>query len=166
MTILRIYIIHLTKLQQYFVFLQQPTLVSDSTNAYHDTLLDNSPFDKGEVNGDTSLKEFGTPKRAREDNESVPENKRHKVEMSDSSDDEVQVLGSTSNSQVKKAIDVIDLDTPTATEKDQSRTFSCTVCSEALKNSSEVHRHPLLAVIVCGSCKFTLAEKIRLEVCL
>lgn len=112
------------------------------------------------------MKEFGTSKRAREEDESVSENKKHKTEMTDSSDDEVQVLGSKCNSQVKKAIDVIDLGTPITTEKGQSRSFSCTICSEALKNSSEVHRHPLLAVIVCGSCKFTLAEKIRLEVCL
>lgn len=112
------------------------------------------------------MKEFGISKRAREEDESELENKKRKAEMTDSSDDEVQVLGSKFNSQVKKSIDVIDLDATITTEKGQSRSFSCTVCSESLKNSLAVHRHPLLAVIVCGSCKFTLAEKIRLEVCL
>lgn len=136
-------------------------MISDSPNGYHNTLPEN-----GEANAGTSLKEFGISKRAREEDESELENKKRKAEMTDSSDDEVQVVGSKFNSQVKKAIDVIDLDATIRTENGQSRSFSCTVCSESLKNSSAVHRHPLLAVIVCGSCKFTLAEKIRLEVCL
>ncbi|KAJ4777566.1 DNA repair and recombination protein RAD54 [Rhynchospora pubera] len=141
----------------------QPTLISDSTNGYYDTTPDDTRLENGDADDTNSLKEHSTSKRAREEYESELDNKKHKAEMTDSSDDEVKVLGSKLNSPVKKAIDVIDLDTPFFTERSQSRSFSCTVCSEALKKSSEVHRHPLLAVIVCASCKFTLAEKIRLE---
>lgn len=31
-------------------------------------------------------------------------------------------------------------------------------------NASDVHRHPLLDVTVCGSCRFLVIEKNRLEV--
>jgi transcriptional regulator ATRX len=43
------------------------------------------------------------------------------------------------------------------------KTFKCTICSEML-NASDVHRHPVLDVVVCGSCRFLVIEKNRLEV--
>ncbi|KAL5990168.1 hypothetical protein ACLOJK_011065 [Asimina triloba] len=46
---------------------------------------------------------------------------------------------------------------------EDSKKFNCTSCSKILL-ASDVHRHPLLEVIVCGSCKVVLEEKMQQKV--
>ncbi|XP_008807947.1 protein CHROMATIN REMODELING 20 isoform X2 [Phoenix dactylifera] len=115
----------------------------------------------------------GTWKRSRENEDAAIDNKRSRTVIIDS-DDEVQELNSKSASHapskeqdsplhVKKEVDIIDVDgLPSPCPKDISRNFRCTACSNVLK-ASEVHRHPLLDVIICGNCKFLVVEKTRLE---
>jgi hypothetical protein len=52
------------------------------------------------------MKDLGTSKRAREEDEAELDYTKRKTETTDSSDDEVQVLGSKFHLRVKKAIDV------------------------------------------------------------
>lgn len=86
------------------------------------------------------------------------------------SDDEMQIdrkPGEGSSARVEKVIDIIDIDDPSQSPKlsDKSlpKSFKCTICTEIL-NASEVHRHPVLDVTVCGPCRFLVIEKNRLEV--
>lgn len=92
------------------------------------------------------------------------------------SDDDMQINskralqkdGEGSSAEVKKVVDIIDLDlfpsqSPKLPNKSLPKSFKCTICSEML-NASDVHRHPVLDVIVCGSCRFLVIEKNRLEV--
>ena len=92
------------------------------------------------------------------------------------SDDDMQIDnkralqkdGEGSSAEVEKVVDIIDLDlfpsqSPKLPIKSLPRTFKCTICSEML-NASDVHRHPVLDVVVCGSCRFLVIEKNRLEV--
>ncbi|RCV42654.1 hypothetical protein SEVIR_9G232600v4 [Setaria viridis] len=85
------------------------------------------------------------------------------------SDDEMQIdrkPGEGSSARVEKVADIIDLDDPSQSPKlsDKSlpKAFKCTICTEIL-NASEVHRHPVLDVTVCGPCRFLVIEKNRLE---
>ncbi|XP_072955978.1 protein CHROMATIN REMODELING 20 isoform X2 [Typha angustifolia] len=117
-----------------------------------------------------------TRKHSREEEDAEGVNKRCRAAIIDIDDD---VRGEderttsddhkncqNSPSQVKKVVDVIDVDvlpspSPRCSMKDLRKAFNCTACLEVLK-ASDVHQHPLLEVIVCGSCKFLLIEKIRL----
>ncbi|XP_066370876.1 protein CHROMATIN REMODELING 20-like isoform X2 [Miscanthus floridulus] len=91
------------------------------------------------------------------------------------SDDDMQIDnkralqkdGEGSSAEVEKVVDIIDLDlfpsqSPKLPTKSLPKTFKCTICSEML-NASDVHRHPVLDVVVCGSCRFLVIEKNRLE---
>ncbi|XP_066374559.1 protein CHROMATIN REMODELING 20-like isoform X2 [Miscanthus floridulus] len=91
------------------------------------------------------------------------------------SDDDMQIDnkralqkdGEGSSAEVEKVVDIIDLDlfpsqSPKLPTKSLPKTFNCTICSEML-NASDVHRHPVLDVVVCGSCRFLVIEKNRLE---
>ncbi|KAJ3682438.1 hypothetical protein LUZ60_015011 [Juncus effusus] len=142
----------------------QPTFISDLSNGHFDASLENE-------NGESSTKHINSPKRKLEkesdsESESKLSNKKlKKTEVITDSDDDLQVLDSNSVSKVKKkSVEVIDLDNfPTPVKNESKSGIECTLCSEILKNSSEVHCHPILEVAVCGSCKFALSEKIRLE---
>lgn len=90
------------------------------------------------------------------------------------SDDDMQIDskqalqkdGEGSSTEFEKVVDIIDLDlfpSPKLPNKSLHKTFKCTICSEML-NASDVHRHPVLDVVVCGSCRFLVIEKNRLEV--
>lgn len=92
------------------------------------------------------------------------------------SDDEMQIDsksalqndGEGSLARAEKVVDVIDLDpfpsqSPKLSDKSLSKAFKCTICTEML-TASDVHRHPVLDVIVCGPCRFLVIEKNRLEV--
>lgn len=115
----------------------------------------------------------GACKHSRENEDAALDNKRCRTVIIDS-DDEVLELDSNSASRelskvqdsplhVKKEVDIIDVDIlPSPSPKDISRKFRCTACSDALK-ASEVHKHPLLDVIICGNCKFLVVERMRLE---
>jgi len=79
----------------------------------------------------------------------------------------LQKDGEGSSAEVEKVVDIIDLDlfpsqSPKLPTKSLPKTFKCTICSEML-NASDVHRHPVLDVVVCGSCRFLVIEKNRLE---
>jgi transcriptional regulator ATRX len=70
--------------------------------------------------------------------------------------------------RLEKGVDIIDLDlfpspSPKLSDIGLPKAFKCTICTEML-NASDVHRHPVLDVIVCGSCRFLVIEKNRLEV--
>ncbi|KAL6842436.1 hypothetical protein ACP4OV_027863 [Aristida adscensionis] len=69
--------------------------------------------------------------------------------------------------KVEKMVDIIDLDlfpsqSPERSDKNLPKAFKCTICTEML-TASDVHRHPVLDVTVCGSCRFLVIEKNRLE---
>ncbi|XP_020083908.1 protein CHROMATIN REMODELING 20 isoform X2 [Ananas comosus] len=137
-------------------------------------------------NGDNSIQESKPdmldPNEARNESSAVNGSCKHPHEEEDAdvnvkrcktvvieSDDEndAQNNSHSSPSRGKKVVDVIDVDAlsspcPNFSTKVRPKTFSCTACSEIL-NASEAHRHPLLEVIICGSCKFLLVEKIRVE---
>jgi transcriptional regulator ATRX len=73
-----------------------------------------------------------------------------------------------SSAELENGVDIIDLDlipsqSPKLSDIDLPKAFKCTICTEML-NASDVHRHPVLDVIVCGSCRFLVIEKNRLEV--
>nr|CAB3494524.1 unnamed protein product [Digitaria exilis] len=91
------------------------------------------------------------------------------------SDDELQIDskptlqndGEGSSARVEKVVDIIDLDlfpsqSPKLSAKTLPKDFKCTICTEML-NASDVHRHPVLDVTVCGPCRFLVIEKNRLE---
>ncbi|PKA46223.1 DNA repair and recombination protein RAD54 [Apostasia shenzhenica] len=106
-------------------------------------------------------------------------NKRCKTVLADS-DDEVQVLEdrSTCNApdsfltetqspkQDKQVIDVIDVDilpSPSPSNGNSSgKELLCTACYDTLK-AVQVHRHPLLQVIVCRHCKFIIEQKMQVK---
>ncbi|KAJ1295322.1 hypothetical protein BS78_01G215300 [Paspalum vaginatum] len=110
-------------------------------------------------------------KRTCEDNGSQKSLKTVIIE----SDDEMQIdnkpalpkSGEGSSAQVEKVVDIIDLDlipsqSPKFNDKSPPKAYKCTICSEML-SASDVHRHPVLDVTVCGSCRFLVIEKNRLE---
>ncbi|CAN6288056.1 unnamed protein product [Urochloa humidicola] len=114
-----------------------------------------------------------TLKRICEDDEELFKKRSETVIIE--SDDEMQIDGKPalqndgegSSTRVEKVIDIIDLDlipsqSPKLSEKSLPKTFKCTICSEML-NASDVHRHPVLDVTVCGPCRFLVIEKNRLE---
>ncbi|PUZ38800.1 hypothetical protein GQ55_9G225000 [Panicum hallii var. hallii] len=91
------------------------------------------------------------------------------------SDDEMQIDSKPalqndrecSSARVEKVVDIIDLDlfpsqSPKLSDKSLPKAFKCTICAEML-NASDVHRHPVLDVTVCGPCRFLVIEKNRLE---
>lgn len=111
-------------------------------------------------------------KRTHEDGDDLDE-KRLKTVIIES-DDDVQIDsksdmhkdGEGSSAEVKKEVDIIDLDpfsspNPNLSGKKLPKAFKCTICTDML-NASDVHRHPALDVIVCGSCRFLVIEKNRL----
>lgn len=144
----------------------------DNTDIFIQNLESQPVISNGSKN--EKLMSNGTWKRSRENEGAALDNKRSRPVIIDS-DDEVQELDSKSASHppckeqdsplhVKKEVNIIDVDVlPSPSPKDISRKFCCTACSNALK-TSEVHRHPLLDVIICGNCKFLVVEKMRLEV--
>ncbi|CAM0956915.1 unnamed protein product [Alopecurus aequalis] len=99
-------------------------------------------------------------KRTREDDIEL-DHRRSKTVVIES-DDDMQI-----DSKLEKGVDIIDLDlfpsqTPYRSDMDLPKAFKCTICTETLK-AFDVHRHPVLDVIVCGSCRFLVIEKNRLE---
>ncbi|CAN6293341.1 unnamed protein product [Urochloa humidicola] len=91
------------------------------------------------------------------------------------SDDEMQIDskpalqndGEGGSTRVENVVDIIDLDllpsqSPKPSKKSVPKAFKCTICTEML-NASDVHRHPVLDVTVCGPCRFLVIEKNRLE---
>ncbi|XP_062205430.1 protein CHROMATIN REMODELING 20 [Phragmites australis] len=112
-------------------------------------------------------------KRTREDDDELDQ-KRLKTVIIES-DDDMQIDGKPalhkdgecSSGEVEKVVDIIDLDlspsqSPKLSDKSLSKAFKCTICTEML-NASDVHRHPVLDVTVCGLCRFLVIEKNRLE---
>ncbi|GJM84714.1 hypothetical protein PR202_ga00411 [Eleusine coracana subsp. coracana] len=104
-----------------------------------------------------------TLKRTREDDDELDE-KRLKTVIIESDDDmqigsksDMHKDGEGSSAGVDKEVDIIDLDlfssqSPKPSEKNLSKAFKCTICTNKL-NASDVHRHPVLDVTVCGSCR-------------
>ncbi|GJN20779.1 hypothetical protein PR202_gb08197 [Eleusine coracana subsp. coracana] len=104
-----------------------------------------------------------TLKRAREHDDELDE-KRLKTVIIESDDDmqidsksDIHKDGEGSSVGVEKEVDIIDLDlfssqSPKLSEKKLSKAFKCTICTNKL-NASDVHRHPVLDVTVCGSCR-------------
>nr|XP_029119817.1 protein CHROMATIN REMODELING 20 isoform X2 [Elaeis guineensis] len=143
----------------------------DGTDIFIQNLESQAVISNGSKN--EKLMFNGTWKRSHENEDAAIDNKRSRTVIIDS-DDEVQELDSKSvshapsreqdsPSHVRKEVDIIDVDVlPSPCPKDISRNFRCTACSDVLK-ASEVHRHPLLDVIICGNCKFLVVEKRRLE---
>ncbi|EHA8587106.1 protein CHROMATIN REMODELING 20 [Cocos nucifera] len=143
----------------------------DSTDVCIQNLESQAVISNGSKN--EKLRFNGTWKRSHENEDAAIDNKRSRTVIIDS-DDEVQELDTKSASHapsrgqdlpfhVKKEVDIIDVDVlPSPCPKDISKNFRCTACSDLLK-ASEVHRHPLLDVIICGNCKFLVVEKTRLE---
>lgn len=123
--------------------------------------------DKNEVSGELL-------KRTREDDVEL-DHKRSKTVVIESDDDmqidsklALCIKGSEhSSAEFEKGVDIIDLDlipsqSPKLSDIDLPKAFKCTICTEML-NAPDVHRHPVLDVIVCGSCRFLVIEKNRLE---
>lgn len=123
--------------------------------------------DKNEVSGELL-------KRTREDHADL-DHKRSKTVVIESDDDmlidsklALRIKDSEhSSAELENGVDIIDLDlipsqSPTLSDIDLPKAFKCTICTEML-NASDVHRHPVLDVIVCGSCRFLVIEKNRLE---
>lgn len=123
--------------------------------------------DKNEISGEPL-------KRTREDDFEL-DHKRPKTVIVESDDDMLinskPALGNqgsdSSSAEVKKVVDIIDLDllpseSPNFGDKALPKVFKCTVCTEML-NARDVHRHPVLDVTICGSCRFLVIEKNRLE---
>jgi len=87
-------------------------------------------------------------------------------EMQTDSKPALQTDRECSSARVEKVFDFIDLDpsqSPKLSDKSLPKGFKCTICTEML-NASDVHRHPVLDVTVCGPCRFLVIEKNRLEV--
>lgn len=131
-------------------------------------LSEKQKMDKDEVSAELL-------KRTREDDVEL-DHKRSKTVVIESDDDmqmdsklAQRIKGSEHGSaELEKGVDIIDLDlipsqSPKFSEKDLPKAFKCTICTKML-NASDVHRHPVLDVTVCGSCRFLVIEKNRLEV--
>uniref|UniRef100_A0A452YC77 Uncharacterized protein n=1 Tax=Aegilops tauschii subsp. strangulata TaxID=200361 RepID=A0A452YC77_AEGTS len=114
-------------------------------------------------------------KRTREDDVEL-DHKRSKTVVIESDDDMqmdrklvLHIKDSEhSSAELEKGVDIIDLDlfpsqSPKFSDMDLPKAFKCTICTKML-NASDVHRHPVLDVAVCGSCRFLVIEKNRLEV--
>uniref|UniRef100_A0A0E0M8C6 ATP-dependent helicase ATRX n=1 Tax=Oryza punctata TaxID=4537 RepID=A0A0E0M8C6_ORYPU len=104
-------------------------------------------------------------KRTREDDVEF-DNKRSKTVIIES-DDDMQTDSKPDSAPRENVAEIIDLDifpsqSPKLGDKVQPKPFKCTICTEML-NVPEVHRHPVLDVIICGSCRFLVIEKNRLE---
>ncbi|OEL21409.1 Protein CHROMATIN REMODELING 20 [Dichanthelium oligosanthes] len=91
------------------------------------------------------------------------------------SDDEVKIDSKpalqndveVSSARAEKMVDIIDLDlfpsqSTKLSDKSLPKAFKCTICTKTL-SASDVHRHPVLDVTVCGPCRFLVIEKNRLE---
>ncbi|KAL5224296.1 hypothetical protein ABZP36_010935 [Zizania latifolia] len=83
------------------------------------------------------------------------------------SDDDMQIDKKPDLVTSENVVEIIDLDlfasqSPKLGDKVCPKAFKCTICTEML-NAPEVHRHPVLDVIVCGSCRFLVIEKNRIE---
>ena len=115
-----------------------------------------------------------TLKRTCEDNDELFQKRSETVIIE--SDDEMQIDSKPAlqndrecgSARVEKVVDIIDLDlfpsqSPKLSDKSFPKAFKCTICTEML-NASDVHRHPVLDVTVCGPCRFLVIEKNRLEV--
>ena len=113
-------------------------------------------------------------KRTCEDNDELFQKRSETVIIE--SDDEMQIDSKPAlqndrecgSARVEKVVDIIDLDlfpsqSPKLSDKSLPKGFKCTICTEML-NASDVHRHPVLDVTVCGPCRFLVIEKNRLEV--
>lgn len=153
----------------------KPTTVNgESSDNYCNAIVQN-------LNADTTSK--GTDnvnsKRSRDNEVLEAEMKKSRIEVIDI-DDEVQVMEKKSSHishepnghlQHKEMIDIIDVEIlpspnpkgPRFKEIKDSENFHCTACSNWLK-ASEVLKHPLLAVIICGSCKAFVEDKIQIKV--
>uniref|UniRef100_A0ACD5WXU6 Uncharacterized protein n=5 Tax=Avena sativa TaxID=4498 RepID=A0ACD5WXU6_AVESA len=113
-------------------------------------------------------------KRTREDDVEL-DHKRSKTVVIES-DDDMQIDSKLalcikdsehSSAELEKGVDIIDLDlfpsqSPKLNDIDLPKASKCTICTEML-NAPDVHRHPVLDVIVCGSCRFLVIEKNRLQ---
>ncbi|KAF0929785.1 hypothetical protein E2562_025924 [Oryza meyeriana var. granulata] len=104
-------------------------------------------------------------KRTREDDFEF-NHKRSKTVIIES-DDDMQTDSKPDLASSETVAEIIDLDiftsqSPKLGAKVCPKAFKCTICTEML-NAAEVHRHPVLDVIICGSCRFLVIEKNRLE---
>ncbi|XP_037405485.1 protein CHROMATIN REMODELING 20-like isoform X1 [Triticum dicoccoides] len=130
-------------------------------------LSEKQKMDKDEVSAELL-------KRTREDDVEL-DHKRSKTIVIES-DDDMQMDSKLvlhikdsehSSAELEKGVDIIDLDlfpsqSPKFSDMDLPKSFKCTICTKML-NASDVHRHPVLDVAVCGSCRFLVIEKNRLE---
>ncbi|XP_015697378.1 protein CHROMATIN REMODELING 20 isoform X2 [Oryza brachyantha] len=99
-------------------------------------------------------------KRAREDDVEL-NHKRSKTVIIES-DEDMETESKPASAPSENVSKIIDLDSPKLGDKVWPKAFKCTICTEML-NAPEVHRHPVLDVIVCGSCRFLVIERNRLE---
>ncbi|XP_058095092.1 protein CHROMATIN REMODELING 20 isoform X2 [Magnolia sinica] len=117
-------------------------------------------------------------KRAHDGEDFEIDNKRSRTVVIDSDDEVRQEEHSASCNdpnmvgdsalQAKEAVDTVDATahpslSPAGSGFDvteDSKNFHCTACSKVL-GAKEVHRHPLLEVIICGNCKDMLEEKMQ-----
>ncbi|KAJ0967213.1 hypothetical protein J5N97_024130 [Dioscorea zingiberensis] len=146
----------------------------ETSNEYCNAIVQN------QNTGTTSngIDNSGDSKRSRDNDNLEVETKRSRIEIIDV-DDEVQLVENKSSHisheqngrlQYKEVVDIIDVDVlPSPNPKDpkfkeikDSKNIHCTACSNLLK-ASEALKHPLLGVIVCGSCQAFVEEKMQIK---
>lgn len=121
----------------------------------------------------------GSLKRPREDEEHKDE--KDEMVIIDSDDDtdlkkdtsghaiRLSKLSAEHGLQGKELVEIVDDDTDLGDKKasgvmiERSRSFCCTACFEVLE-ASHVHKHPVLKVIICESCKKSLEVKLSQKV--
>ncbi|CAN6460467.1 unnamed protein product [Victoria cruziana] len=117
----------------------------------------------------------GSLKRPREEEEHKDE--KDEMVIIDSDDDtdlkkdtsghaiRLSKLSAEHGLQGKELVEIVDDDTDLGDKKasgvmiERSRSFCCTACFEVLE-ASHVHKHPVLKVIICESCKKSLEVKL------
>uniref|UniRef100_A0A0D9XKB5 Transcriptional regulator ATRX n=1 Tax=Leersia perrieri TaxID=77586 RepID=A0A0D9XKB5_9ORYZ len=132
--------------------------LASSSNGYCDLPPEKLKTAENEISVDLA-------KRTREDD--VEFNHKRSKTVNIESDDDLQTDNKPDLSPSENVAEIIDLDSfpsqsPNLGDKVVLKAFKCTICSKML-NAPEVHRHPSLDVIICGSCRVLLIEKTRLE---
>lgn len=125
---------------------------------------------KTNVNGSCEESSMNNEKPPR-NNESVPLFESDVLESNETTTDHhAGTVGSDDETHSRMALD--DPSTPQKMMGDPScansdplhsvnEKYHCTACT---KMSFEVHSHPILRVIICGSCKYLIEEKLRVKV--
>lgn len=125
--------------------------------------------DKETCNGDSSIAEARGSKRQLVTDELDAENRKRQVITIDSDAEDltadrssppcgVSDMGDQCNSQGYKT-DI--LHSNSLPVRNDNENFRCTACDEV---ANEVHRHPLLDVIVCMDCKTLMVAKMKVKV--